>query len=202
VPVHSRLSPLQSRVLEVLAGLGWTLTGGGALAGYHLGHRTTRDLDLFWHGRTSLDHLPAEVVRRLTEAGLESAILETAPAFRRVRVSDGVEVVPLDLVSDPVPVVEPPIEMAAGILVDTRREILANKLTALLSRWAVRDLVDVRALVASGEDLDQGLRDAAAKDGGFSPPTLAWVLSTVPDEGLDDDLRRFKTALIDRLVPR
>lgn len=79
---------------------------------------------------------------------------------------------------------------------------LANKLTALLSRWAVRDLVDVRALVAAGEDLDRGLLDAARKDGGFSPPTLAWVLGTVPDAGLGPDLARFKAELIDRLVPR
>jgi hypothetical protein len=34
-------------VLAVLAPITprWTLTGGGALAGFHLGHRTTRDLD-------------------------------------------------------------------------------------------------------------------------------------------------------------
>jgi hypothetical protein len=32
----------------------WTLTGGGALAGVHLGHRETRDLDLFWRSRPEL----------------------------------------------------------------------------------------------------------------------------------------------------
>ena len=51
------LSPLQVRILEALADLDppWTLTGGGALVGFHLKHRTTRDLDLFLHGRAMLE---------------------------------------------------------------------------------------------------------------------------------------------------
>lgn len=42
------LTPLQARVLVALSPLSppAVLTGGGALAGVHLGHRTTRDLDL------------------------------------------------------------------------------------------------------------------------------------------------------------
>lgn len=75
-----------------------------------------------------------------------------------------------------------------------------NKLTALLSRWAVRDLVDVRALVASGEDLDRALRDAPAKDGGFSPQTLAWVLDTLPTNELDPTLRSLRDELAVRLL--
>jgi len=45
-----RLSSLQRRVLKLLAGLSppWTLSGGGALVGFYVGHRETRDLDLFW----------------------------------------------------------------------------------------------------------------------------------------------------------
>jgi hypothetical protein len=55
VPV-GRLSPLQERILVVLAGLEppWTLTGGGALVGFHTKHRETRDLDLFFHQQLTL----------------------------------------------------------------------------------------------------------------------------------------------------
>lgn len=58
----SRLTPFQRRILGLLAGIDphWTLTGGGALAGVHLGHRETRDLDLFWRSRTELGTLVAE----------------------------------------------------------------------------------------------------------------------------------------------
>lgn len=199
--MDSRLSPLQQRILERVAGLGWTLTGGGALAGYHLGHRVTRDLDLFWHGQSVFDREPVEVERRLRDAGLDVVALQTAPGFRRLRVSDGVEVIPIDLVAEPVLTVEAPIEVAPGIRVDTPHEILTNKLGALLSRWAVRDLVDLQALLATGLPLERALTDAHRKDGGFSPATLAWVLSTTPDVGLDEGLRSFRSWLIDQLAP-
>jgi hypothetical protein len=57
----------------------WTLTGGGALAGVHLGHRVTRDLDLFWRSRSELGSLRAD--------GLEVETLRTAPAFGELGVS-------------------------------------------------------------------------------------------------------------------
>jgi hypothetical protein len=47
-----KLTSLQWRVLEILAGLepSWTLTDGGALVGVHFGHRVTRDLVALHHG--------------------------------------------------------------------------------------------------------------------------------------------------------
>lgn len=197
--MDSQLTRLQVLVLDRLAGLGWTLTGGGALAGYHLGHRTTRDLDLFWHGIQAFDREPDEVARRLRAAGLEVTALQTTPGFRRLRVSDGQEVLPVDLVAEPVANIEPPVEVAPGIRVDTPHEILTNKLGALLSRWAVRDLVDVRALLGAGLDLDRAVADAHRKDGGFSAVTLAWVLSSTPEVELDAGLREFRAWLIERL---
>ncbi len=56
-----KLTPLQRRILRALAGRftpPWTLTGGAALAGFHLKHRPTRDLDLFWHAQPVLGALP------------------------------------------------------------------------------------------------------------------------------------------------
>ena len=64
---RGRLTQMQEKVLVLLAEIEprWTLTGGGALAAIHLGHRATRDLDLFWHGRAELGSLAAEVIRIL-----------------------------------------------------------------------------------------------------------------------------------------
>lgn len=202
-----RLTPLQLRALELLAGIDptWTLTGGGALVGFHLGHRTTRDLDLFWHGRSVLEHSADEVVRRLVAANLDVEVVQTAPAFRRLRVSDGVELLLVDLVADPVPVIEPPELRPVGgaqISVDTRHELLVNKLTTLLSRSEIRDLVDVRALVETGGDLERAIRDAPLKDGGFSGPTVAWVLGQLPLARVSGDgsLLAFRDALVARFL--
>jgi hypothetical protein len=198
--VKSTLSPLQVRVIRTLAHLDWTLTGGAALAGYHLGHRTTRDLDFFWMGKGDLERIPAEVERRLVAEGLQVDRLQTSPGFVRIRVASEDEAMPVDLVAEPMSAIEPPLEAEPGVRVDTRFAILVNKLGALLSRWAVRDLVDVRALLEAGEDLTRGLEAAARRDGGFSPQTLAWVLDTAPTVGLDDDLLTFRRTLVERLL--
>lgn len=67
------LQPIQRKVLVALAGLAprWTLSGGGALAGFHLGHRLTRDVDLFFRGATTLDRAGDDAERELRARGLE-----------------------------------------------------------------------------------------------------------------------------------
>ena len=176
-----KLTPLQRRIVRVLAPLipPWTLTGGGALAGVYLGHRTTRDLDLFWRDRTALGESVAQALELLRVDQLDVIVLRTAPTYSELRVSEGTEVCVVDLVAEPFPAVEPPehaVIDGASIAVDTKHEILVSKLTALLGRTELRDLVDVEALLAAGTDLVPAVRDAPKKDGGFSAMTLAWVL--------------------------
>jgi hypothetical protein len=210
-----KLTPLQWRILDVLADVqpGWTLTGGGALAGVHLKHRVTKDLDLFWHGQDQLGDLPRTVRDRLSAAGLETTVLQTASAFFQLRVTDGIGVCIVDLVADPVPPIEAPLRIAlhsGSIAVDSPQEILVNKLCALLGRAELRDLVDVQGLLASGADLKSALADAPRKDAGFSPLTLAWVLRDVRPRALGHlaglteqearDLEDFKERLVMELL--
>ena len=209
------LTPLQRRVLELLADAEprWTLSGGGALVGFHLGHRTTRDLDLFWQGRDGLGSSREWVTSTLQAAGLAVEALQVAPLFVRLKVvGDGASVV-LDLIADPLPPLEPPEDVVLGealIRVDTAHEILVNKLGALLGRSELRDLIDLRALLERGGDLERALGDAPRKDAGFSVPTLAWVLRSLPLEAMArahdladeqrDALEEFRAQLVDRLV--
>jgi hypothetical protein len=190
----SRLTALQGRILRELAGMqpSWTLFGAGALIGFYLGHRTSRDLDLAFRPRIELGEIPREVEARLLRAGLGVERVQTAVSFMRLRVKDSAETIELDLVADPTLPVEPPSELQPGVFVDTPRELLAQKLCALLSRTELRDLEDVGALLDAGGDLGRGLLDAVKRDGGFSPPTLAWLLDGFPieraaEEGRDRD---------------
>jgi len=207
--VDSKLSPLQRWILALLRGCDprWTLTGGGALVGYVLGHRTTRDLDLFFKGLWQLDTLPREIEGTLRAAGLEVRSVRSAPAFHRLEVRDEQEAVLVDLVAEPIPPIEVATELEPGILVDTPHELLVNKVCALFGRVAIRDLVDVAALLEAGGDLERALRDAPRKDGGFSPPSLAWVLQSLEVEKLAQSagydgaaLCAFRDHLVDRLL--
>ncbi len=212
---HGRLTPLQARILILLANIDpdWTLVGGGALVGFHTRHRETRDLDLFFRPLQALRELPAEVVRRLDAAGLAVSVLQTAPAFCRLEVRDPHEVILIDLVADPTPVAEAavPTQFAdVTILVETPHQLLVNKLCALLSRAELRDLVDVRALLAAGGDLSRALADSPGQDAGFSPLTFAWVVRDLPIERLGRTLGwdpgdlvalvTFRDQLVDRVL--
>jgi hypothetical protein len=94
------------------------------------------------------------------------------------------------------------------IVVDSAREILANKLCALLSRTEVRDLVDVARLEEAGHSPIVALDLAAQKDAGMTAGQLAWVLSTFPipsGEALHygmspRDLEAFRESLVRRLT--
>jgi hypothetical protein len=154
------------------------LTGGAALAGFHLGHRETKDLDLFTTGDFLEDGVAA-----LREAANELAAsveaIRTAPDFRRFLLRRGTDSVIVDLVKDSAPQLFPEKPTIGTVRVDALEEILANKLCALLSRGEIRDLVDVRALELAGLHVEEMIGPAVRKDGGLTPGQLAWVLSQI-----------------------
>lgn len=167
---------------EVLAAFfarqaGFFLTGGGALAGYYLDHRSTQDLDLFTVGG-SLDEAEANLAAVARELGAGLEAVQTAPDFRRRLLRRESESVIVDLVLDRAAQIDSEKRRFGGVVVDSPEEIRANKLCTLLSRSELRDLADLRALEAAGYAVDaQALRDAAKKDGGLTPAQLAWVLN-------------------------
>ena len=104
------LIALRVRILRALAPLTprFTPDAGGALAGFHTEHRTTRDLDLFWRERRELGELVAQVEEQLRALGFEVATLRAAQSFHRFEVRGAGETYILDLVADPTQVVDPP----------------------------------------------------------------------------------------------
>jgi hypothetical protein len=206
---RGRLAPLQTDVLDAFFAREsrFYLTGGAALAGYHLKHRETHDLDFF----TALPVLEdgARALRAAaTEVGASWREVQTSPEFRRVLLSRGGESVIVDLVFDPAPQVREDKPLHGVVRVDPPEEIFANKLCALLGRSEVRDLVDARALEATGLSLTDALAAGGRKDGGLTPGQLAWVLSNIvvsedaalPGGVAAGEMREYLRGLIDRLA--
>jgi hypothetical protein len=87
-------------------------------------------------------------------------------------------------------------------------EIFSNKLTTLVSRQEVRDLIDVLELEHRGLHTEDFLVEANAKDGGCTPATLAWLLTEwqlppnikLPAGYTVEQLRTFKTDLAERMA--
>jgi len=201
------LSPLQRELLEAFFTLdprGFFLTGGSALAGFYLGHRTSKDLDLFAPPPADLD---------LAQWALEGAarslgcVVETQvryPDFRRLLVSRVQDTTLVDLVVDRAPQIDRNKVRFGVVVVDSEREIAANKLCALVGRCEVRDLVDLKALLEHGIVLDRALEDAAMKDRGVNAATLAWLLNDVsighdaviPGGGSATELEAWRVGLV------
>jgi predicted nucleotidyltransferase component of viral defense system len=178
--VRSKLGEFQTAVLEAFfrRESRFFLTGGAALAGFHLGHRTTEDLDLFTTSEVLEDgELALNAVARELGATVEG--LRTAPDFRRRLLRRGSEGLVVDLVLDRAPQGAAEKAVIGGIRMDPPEEILANKLCALLSRSEYRDIVDVQALEKAGFSVEDALPIAMSKDAGLTPGQLAWVLSLI-----------------------
>jgi hypothetical protein len=206
----SKLTALQRDVLDAFfqRERGFFLTGGAALAGFHLGHRTTDDLDLFTAQDGAFERGRFVLADVAAALGGELQVRQDAPGFKRIVLTRGDEGLIIDLVRDVSPQLHPVKLDRDHILVDSADEILANKLTALVGRAEERDLVDVMFLERAGYSLESALAAALAKDGGCTPATLAWLLSevTIPD-GISlpagvtpGELRAYVNALIARLL--
>ncbi len=204
----SRLSPLQRDLVETFfqRESSFFLTGGAALAGYHLGHRETADLDLFTT-EARLDEGEASLQEVVRTIGALMENIQTAPDFRRRLVRRGPEAVIVDLVHERAPQGKQPKMHFGSVRVDPPEEILANKLCTLLSRAEIRDLVDVLTLEQAGYPAENALALAMRKDTGMTPAQLAWVLSQITigdDAGIPGSLsvlevRSFLADLIARL---
>lgn len=110
------------------------LAGGCAVA-VHLGHRRSRDLDLF-----SFAELSFEPYRALTTSP-DVAILGETDAALSLRVGD----VPVDIVRYPYPLVDPPIAGPGGAPTAGLRDLAAMKLAAIAKRGLRRDFSPVSA---------------------------------------------------------
>jgi hypothetical protein len=166
----------------------------------------THDLD-FFTAAGAIDE-GERTLREIAESlSLEMETLRRSPDFRRFLLQGPSEGVVVDLVKDASPQVLE--KMSFGrIVVDSPREILANKLCVLLSRTEVRDLVDVARLEEAGFDPIAAIDLAAQKDAGMTAGQLAWVLSTFPvpvtgiaEYGMSEkDLENFRESLVRRLT--
>jgi hypothetical protein len=185
-PPSSRLTPLQREALAAFFSRerGFYLTGGAALAGFHLGHRTTSDLDLFTRHDDAFERGPHVVADLAAAIGADLEVIQDAPGFRRIVLTRDEEALVIDLIRERSFQRHDRKAEIDGILVDPAAEILSNKLTALVGRAEERDLVDLMLLERAGHRIEDALEDALRKDGGCTPATLAWLLSeiTIPDD--------------------
>ena len=164
------------------------LTGGSALGLFYLEHRYSCDLDLF---TTETPEWPdVDGIFRLCtrEIGAVATILRDSPTFRRYQLhrkgeSEIVDfVLAIDQQIDEIKTVFDPVR------VDTLHEIFVNKITTLISRCELKDLVDLYFLEREGLRIEDHFEEAMQKDGGLDPAVISNILASLQVNELPDYL--------------
>ncbi|MBI2358282.1 MAG: nucleotidyl transferase AbiEii/AbiGii toxin family protein, partial [Deltaproteobacteria bacterium] len=153
------------------------LTGGTALSAFYLQHRYSEDLDLFTLDSDAFDRVPLYVADTATRVTATVAALQTAPQFRRYKLSRRGESVIVDFVREVVLQISNEKNRFDGIVVDTLDDITANKICTVISRAEIKDYIDLYFLARAGYPLENYIREAQQKDAGVSQAMLAYLLS-------------------------
>lgn len=171
----SLLTPNQLRALARLKAIDalrpFYLAGGTAVA-FHLGHRVSRDLDLFGSMRdVDLDSLQ----RVLTQHLPDLEVLAITDATLQVKL----EGLPIDLVRYAYAPLEPTKAGPAGFSVAGKLDLAVMKLAAIAHRGLRRDFWDLHELITRGGVSLEPALDAYLKRFGKAEPDLYHVLRSL-----------------------
>lgn len=184
------------------------LTGGMALAGFYLAHRTSIDLDLFTESDDAFEHLGVIMADAAKHLGVRVDAVRTTPYFKHFEADMPGGPLTLHSARDVAGRLAP-VQHCGAILVDGIEDITANKLCAMLGRSAMKDFVDLYFLHHVGFTIANSLTAARQKDGGLAPESLAYAieqlaLTAVPDYMVKPvslaALQQFKTDTVNMLV--
>ncbi|MDP2275396.1 MAG: nucleotidyl transferase AbiEii/AbiGii toxin family protein [Archangium sp.] len=155
------------------------LAGGVALSGAYLGHRLSKDIDLFVNERSALRRLVDALPEAAHAVGGTITLVQDAGTFVRAELQLPSQRIDVDLAVDATPTLAPP-QRLDGVEVISLEDLRASKLTCLLSRSEPRDLVDVLFLERAGFPPDADLELALMKDAGMDPGVMGWLLDQFP----------------------
>lgn len=141
---YAGIYKLQDNVLKCLAGAcsPFYLTGGTALGRFYLNHRYSDDLDFFVNQYAGYAARTAKLIKILrNNFRLSEEKLITFEDYTRVWISDDAEL-KVEFVNDMAERWQDPV-FVGSVPVDSVSNILANKITALISRDEPKDVFDI-----------------------------------------------------------
>ena len=203
------LGSFQEEVLEAVFAreTGCFLTGGAALAGYHIHHREPQSLELC----TLEDRVrvgEAALLEVASDIGAKIQRLEAPEAYGKFLLRRGEESLVVNIAQDLCPQVQPDKTVIGEIRVDRPKEITARILCALRTHFGPAELVDLRALEIAGHTVEDHIEAAAHRDPEVTPAVLVRTLSEFeigddekpPGDVSAADLRSYVAVLVLRLT--
>lgn len=175
------LYPLQDKVLSLLNSVGdFYLTGGTALSRFYYHHRYSDDLDLFTNEPDTFIFYYEKAISKLSPLTL--TVNQRTDTFCSITIA---KILKVDFICDTGKHLGETIIYPQYDRVDNWQNILANKITAIISRDEPKDVVDIWQ-IATCEKVNwkEIYTTANSKAVGIFPPLIAEKLSTFPLEML------------------
>ena len=178
----SVLYPFQDEALRVINRIdtGFYLTGGTAASRGYLHHRFSDDLDLFVNDDNAFTLWADRIIQALNQQADWQVTVELRDLrFVRLTVLRNDFPLKIEMIND-VPAHVGPIMTHSKLgRIDSAENILANKITAVVSREEPKDLADIWGFCTqTGLSLTDALENAHSKAAGIFPADVARVLLT------------------------
>jgi len=184
------LYPLQDRAIEAFKDSPFYLTGGTVLSRVYYQHRYSDDLDYFVNYLSDFEKLAESQVEKLSKIFHDMEVEYKGKYFYRIFVSE--RRLKIELVNDVPAHIGTLIKHPQFGLVDSKENILANKITAVIDRDMPKDIVDMYFLLKDGVSLRQALIDVHSKAAGIVPVYLAKILAEFDYSLLNTEIKWIK----------
>lgn len=143
------LTPRQKKLLELFAdselAKQYYLTGGTALAAFHLKHRLSEDLDFFAKTAAPLEVVEKFCLDAAAKLGLKTPTLTRLYDRRIFIFPTETEELKVEFTEYPYNQLYP-MATIGGVSVDSIRDIAANKIMAVFDRFEPKDYIDLAVL--------------------------------------------------------
>src|SRR3972149_972770 len=181
------LYPIQNKVIGFFKDTPFYLTGGTALSRGYYNHRYSDDLDYFVNDHPDFLRIAERQINKLGAAFEDLTVVAKDTSFVRVFVSP--ERLKIEMINDvPSHIGSFADHPALGIM-DTKENILANKITALIDRTLPKAMGDIYFLLKDGLDIRRALLDAESKAAGIAPLLFAKILFDFDYSTLDTEIK-------------
>ena len=181
------LYPLQDRAIEAFKDSPFYLTGGTTLSRGNYNHRFSDDLDYFLNDHPDFPVIAERCIKNLSTLFNDVKVVMAQERFYRIVVAD--RQLKIELVNDvPAHIGNKTIHSVLGVI-DSKENILANKITAIVDRCMPKDIADIYFLLRDGLSLKQALLDADSKAAGIAPLYIAKILAEYDYSLLDTEIK-------------
>jgi hypothetical protein len=181
------LYPLQDKAIEAFKDSPFYLTGGTTLSRGYYNHRFSDDLDYFLNDHSDFQTISERCIENLSKLFNDLKVIMSCERFYRIFVAE--RQLKIELVNDvPSHIGEKITHPVLGVI-DSKENILANKVTAIIDRSMPKDMVDIYFLLKDGLSLKQALLDAHSKAAGLAPLYIAKIFSEYDYSLLDTEIK-------------